>query len=89
MHAEDGGGASTNGAYLGACANHFASRATGRCDDCNDLFCKDCLVPPVRKRQPTRCIDCALVAAGVRAKGPRRNNVTNMTRAQRGTGSKF
>ncbi len=83
MHGEARGGANGNGAYLGACAKHFASRASGRCEDCGDLYCSDCLVPPVRKRQPTRCIDCALVAAGVRAKGSRRNHVTNMTRAQK------
>ena len=70
----------TNGAYLGTCAKHFAERAVGHCEDCHDVFCKDCLVPPLKKRQPVRCVDCALVAAGVRAPGPRRSNVTSVSR---------
>ena len=85
MQAEHPGAMNGNGhgEYLGACAKHFAARAVDRCDDCGEIFCEHCLVPKVRKRQPTRCIDCALVAAGVRAPGPRRGNVTNMTRAQK------
>ena len=76
--------ANGNGAYLGTCAKHFAERAVGRCDDCQDVFCKDCLVPPLRKRQPTRCVDCALVAAGVRAPGPRRGpGMTNVSRVNK------
>lgn len=59
------------GVNVGACAKHVTERATARCDDCGVLWCGDCIVPPVRKRQPTRCIGCALIAAGVRAPGPR------------------
>jgi hypothetical protein len=77
---EEGNG---HGGFLGACAKHFAARATGSCDDCGEIFCAQCLVPPRKKRQATRCIDCALVAAGVRAPGPRRSNVTNMSRHQK------
>jgi hypothetical protein len=69
--------------FLGACAKHFGERAVARCDDCGELWCADCLVPPSNKRKPTRCIDCALVAAGVRAPGFRRNNITNISRNQR------
>ncbi len=69
--------------FLGACAKHFAARAVGTCDDCGELWCSQCLVPTTRKRQPTRCIDCALVAAGVRASGPRRSGITNMSRHQK------
>ena len=87
MQAEDRGAydghRNGNGAYLGACAKHFAARAVGKCDDCGELWCSQCLVPTSRKRQPTRCIECALVAAGVRAPGPRRNNVTSMSRCQK------
>lgn len=83
MQAEERDAAAHNGAYLGACAKHFAARAVGKCDDCGELWCSQCLVPTSRKRQPTRCIDCALVAAGVRARGVRRTNVTSMTRAQK------
>ena len=76
------GNGNGNGAYLGTCAKHFSERAIGHCDDCKDVFCKDCIVPPLRKRQPTRCVDCALVAAGVRAPGPRRTfqNVTRQSK---------
>ncbi len=54
-----------------------------RCDDCGELWCSQCLVPTTRKRQPTRCIECALVAAGVRAPGARRTAITSMTRTRR------
>jgi hypothetical protein len=76
VHAEE------QGTYVGACAKHFSERAAGRCEDCGELWCTDCLVPPTRKRRPTRCIDCALVKAGVRAPGSRRNTVTSMNRAR-------
>jgi hypothetical protein len=56
---------------VGTCAKHWNERATGRCDDCGELWCADCLVPPARRRQPTRCIDCALIAAGVRTRARR------------------
>ena len=59
---------------LGACAKHWNERAVGRCDECGEPFCGECLVPPVRRRQPTRCIECALIAAGVRTRGARRSN---------------
>lgn len=72
-----------NGHYLGPCAKHFAVRAVDRCDDCGELWCSHCLVPPTRKRRPTRCIDCALVAAGVRAPGSRRSTITNVSRSQK------
>lgn len=74
MHAEQAD------AHLGACVKHFAERAVARCDDCGELRCTACMAPKVRKRQPTRCIDCALVAGGVRAPGARRNTVTSMNR---------
>ena len=69
-------------ASAGTCAKHWAERAAGRCDDCGEEWCADCLVPPLRKRQPLRCVDCALIAAGVRT---RRNGTTpmNMNRSQR------
>ena len=76
MHAEE------QGTYRGACAKHFGEHATGRCEDCGELWCADCLVPPTRKRRPTRCIDCALVKAGVRAPGSRRTTVTSMNRSR-------
>ncbi|MEX0663980.1 MAG: hypothetical protein WD598_04320 [Acidimicrobiia bacterium] len=83
MQAEEREATVGHGAVVGACTNHFAARAVGKCDDCGELWCSHCLVPTTRKRQPTRCITCALVAAGVRAPGGRRNNVTSMSRAQK------
>jgi B-box zinc finger len=68
---------------VGTCAKHWNERATGRCEDCGELWCTDCLVPPTRKRQPTRCIDCALVAAGIRARGARRAAPMDISRTRR------
>jgi len=70
-------------AFLGACTKHFGEPAVSVCEDCGQGFCGQCLVPPTRKRQPLRCIDCALVAAGVRAPGPRHAGMQNVTRAQK------
>ena len=64
----------------GICAKHYTERAVGHCEDCHERFCAECLVPPLRKRMPTRCVDCALVAAGIRAAGPRRHGVVEMNR---------
>ena len=68
---------------IGTCAKHLTERAVGRCDDCDELWCSDCLVPPARKRQPTRCIDCALIAAGVRTRPARRGGPMDMGRTRR------
>lgn len=76
-------GSESGGTYLGACAKHFASRAVFKCDDCGEVWCEECMVPKKKKRQPMRCIDCALVAAGVRAPGPRRSLVTDMSRTNK------
>ena len=78
----NGANGNGNGTYLGACVNHFAARAVSQCEDCGELYCHQCIVPPSRKKQPTRCVECALIAAGVRAPGGRRN-MTSMTRAQK------
>ena len=68
--------------FLGACAKHFTERAVDRCADCGELYCGECLVPPTRKRMPVRCVDCALVAAGVRAPGHKRV-MPSLSRAQK------
>jgi hypothetical protein len=70
-------------ASAGTCAKHWSERAAGRCEDCGEEWCAECLVPPVRKRQPLRCIECALIAGGVRSRGGR-GTPMNMNRAQRG-----
>jgi hypothetical protein len=62
----------------GTCAKHWTERAVAQCRDCHEFFCADCLVPPLKKSQPLRCIECALIAAGIRGKGPRGNPMTNM-----------
>lgn len=67
---------------VGACARHWSERAEGQCDDCGALCCSACLVPPTRKRDPVRCVPCALVAAGVRTR-TERPTMTNMSRVQR------
>ena len=60
------------------CAKHWTERAVAQCHDCQQFWCADCLVPPLKKSQPLRCIECALVAAGIRGKGPRNQPMTNM-----------
>jgi hypothetical protein len=74
VHAEQ------QGPTIGACVKHFAERAVARCDDCGELWCAACVAPKARKRHPTRCIECALIAGGVRTPGSRRNNVASMNR---------
>ena len=54
------------------------ARATFTCDDCGESWCNDCLVPPVRKRAPTRCISCALIAGGVKMRGNANRGPMNM-----------
>ncbi|HZP27780.1 MAG TPA: B-box zinc finger protein [Acidimicrobiia bacterium] len=81
MHAADSAGAS------GACTKHWTERATFVCDDCGQMWCNLCFVPPSRKRGPRRCIDCALIAGGVKMKG-RGHGISNMNRtAKRPLGS--
>ena len=69
--------------FLGTCNKHYAERAVACCHDCERFWCADCLVPPVTKHQPLRCVECALVAGGVRTKGRRRHGVVQMNRSQR------
>jgi len=71
--------------FLGTCNKHYAERAVAQCHDCGLFWCADCLVPPVSKRQPLRCVECALIAAGVRTKGARRNGMSNLNRVQKKT----
>jgi hypothetical protein len=69
--------------YIGSCARHRAEHATGHCQDCGEAWCAQCLVPPASKRQPLRCVSCALVAAGVRTRSPRAGGPMNMNRSNR------
>ncbi len=54
------------------------TRATFTCDDCGEHWCNECLVPPIRKRAPTRCIYCALIAGGVKMRGSGNYGPMNM-----------
>jgi hypothetical protein len=74
VHAADSAGAN------GTCTKHWTERATFVCDDCGLPWCSLCYVPPTRKRGPRRCIDCALIAGGVKMRGHTRQNVQNMNR---------
>jgi hypothetical protein len=71
-HHEEGAALTTT------CAKHWTERAVAQCHDCREFWCADCLVPPLKKSQPLRCIECALIAAGVRGKGPRSQPMANM-----------
>ena len=51
-----------------SCLNHSYEKAADACPDCGANFCEECLVPPLRRRQPRRCVECALVAAGIRTR---------------------
>lgn len=53
----------------GSCVRHVGTAADGACHDCGETWCAECLVPPTSRRQPLRCVACALVAAGVRPRG--------------------
>lgn len=48
------------------CAKHTMDEPVAVCDDCGDAWCERCLVPKHRPDAPTRCVECALVAAGIR-----------------------
>lgn len=75
-------GTGPSNGYVGTCVKHWAERAVGRCEDCGESWCADCLVPPTSKRQPVRCVECALIAAGVRTRGGRASPM-NMNRGLR------
>jgi len=48
------------------CTKHTFEEPAATCDDCGDSWCDRCLVPKHRPDAPTRCVECALVAAGIR-----------------------
>jgi hypothetical protein len=74
VHAADSAGA------YGTCTKHWTERAAFVCDDCGLAWCSLCYVPPSRRRGPRRCIDCALIAGGVKTKGHTRHGLQNMNR---------
>ncbi|HEX3455614.1 MAG TPA: hypothetical protein VHS03_13385 [Gaiellaceae bacterium] len=50
------------------CTKHWTEHAVAQCAECGQPWCAQCLVPPVREKDPLRCIPCALVLAGVRTR---------------------
>jgi hypothetical protein len=50
------------------CAKHWTELAVAECEECHERWCVQCLVPPPRESGPLRCIQCSLVAAGIRTR---------------------
>jgi hypothetical protein len=50
------------------CAKHRTAYAVAECDMCHEYWCVQCLVPPSRDSGPLRCIECSIVAAGIRTR---------------------
>jgi len=50
------------------CTKHWTEYAVAQCAECGQHWCAQCLVPPVRDKDPLRCIPCSLVLAGVRTR---------------------
>lgn len=59
----------------GKCRKHWYQDAVSRCPDCGESFCSECLALPLRDGDVRRCVDCALVVAGVRHRPKRRRRV--------------
>ena len=51
---------------MAACGKHQFETAEGQCRVCKGLFCADCLVHALGPKQPPFCLNCALVAGGIR-----------------------
>lgn len=51
---------------MASCAKHQFETAQGQCRTCGDLFCDDCLIFALGPKQPPFCMNCALVAGGIR-----------------------
>ena len=56
---------------MACCTKHLKRDAVATCADCGEPWCELCIVP-ARKKQPVRCVECALIAAGVRPRQKRR-----------------
>ncbi|MBI2708269.1 MAG: B-box zinc finger protein [Actinobacteria bacterium] len=55
---------------LGRCANHSFERSHRLCGTCGRAFCEDCLVFPFGPRKAPLCMQCAVVAGGLRKAAP-------------------
>jgi len=60
------GGVADELVSLGACEKHPFDGAAGTCRRCKRSWCPDCLVYSFGPRKAPFCVDCALVAAGIR-----------------------
>lgn len=54
------------------CTKHVYEDVAGVCHDCGEPWCRECLLPPAGNRAVLRCVECALVAAGIRPRKLRR-----------------
>jgi len=50
----------------GRCEKHAFDPAVDACGKCGQARCADCLVYPFGTKKPPFCINCALVAGGIR-----------------------
>lgn len=57
---------------MAKCTKHMMEDVAATCVDCGDPWCDRCLVPVSRSDGPVRCIECSLVAAGIRPRQLRR-----------------
>jgi hypothetical protein len=55
----------------GRCFVHNFEVAEGRCRNCGNEFCNECLVYAFGATKPPYCVACALAAAGVRSNAGR------------------
>ena len=51
----------------GRCERHLFDQAIDLCGRCGAEFCNDCLVYSFGPKKPPFCIQCAVVAAGIRS----------------------
>jgi len=51
---------------MASCVKHQFETAQGQCRTCGELFCADCLIHALGPKQPPFCMQCALVAGGIR-----------------------
>ncbi len=55
------------------CVKHSFEIAKGKCRQCHNSYCEECLVYSFGPKKPPYCVTCALNAGGVRRTGARPN----------------
>jgi hypothetical protein len=58
------------------CVRHQFEPAADRCRTCDQTYCVECLVYALGPDQPPFCMNCALVAGGIRRRGSRAPKVS-------------